>query len=64
MLKGETVYKHFVQDCRSYFRQWYVPIFFEIGMRAGFSFISMRYSEVNNKYLTSYDPKKLTKYTK
>lgn len=33
-------------------------------MRTDFSFISMRYSEVNNKYLTSYDPKKLTKYIK
>ena len=31
-------------------------------MRGSVSYISKRYSKVNNKYLTSYDPKKPTKY--
>ena len=31
-------------------------------MRAGVSSISKRFSKAKNKYLTSYDPKTLTKY--
>ena len=31
-------------------------------MRGGVSYISKRYSKANNKYLTSYDPKKPSKY--
>ena len=31
-------------------------------MRGGVSYISKRYSKANNKYLTSYDPKKPTKH--
>ena len=37
-------------------------IFFEKGMRGGVSFISNRYSEANNKYLKSFDPKQESKY--
>ena len=32
-------------------------IFFEYGTRRGVSYVSNRYSEVNNKYLNPYDPK-------
>ena len=32
-------------------------IFFEKGMRGGVSYIFNRYSQANNKYLKSYDPK-------
>ena len=37
-------------------------LFFGTGMGGGVSYISKRYSKVSNKYLTSYDPKKPTKY--
>ena len=32
-------------------------LFFEKGMRGGFSFISKRYKKTNNKYLNFYDLK-------
>ena len=34
-------------------------IFFEKGTRGGIYFIFNRYSKANNKYLKSYDPKKI-----
>ena len=36
-------------------------IFFEKGMRGGVSYISNRYSKVNDKYFNSYDPKQESK---
>ena len=36
-------------------------LFFENGMRSDVSYISKRNSKANNKYLTSYDPKKNNK---
>ena len=38
-------------------------LFFEKGMTGSILCISKRYSNTNNKHLTSYDPKKSTKYT-
>ena len=37
-------------------------IFFEKGKRGGTSYICNRYSRVNNKYLSSHDPKQESKY--
>ena len=37
-------------------------LFFEKGMRSTVSYISKRYSEVNNKYLKCYYPKQESKY--
>ena len=37
-------------------------LFFEKGMRGGVSYIYKKYIKGKNKYLTSYDPKKPTKY--
>ena len=36
-------------------------IFFEKGTQGGTSYISNRYSKVNNKYLKSYEPKQESK---
>ena len=38
-----------------------IYIFFEKGMRGGVSYISNRYSETNNNYLKSHDPKQESK---
>ena len=39
-----------------------VYVFFEKGMRGGVPYLSNRYSQVNNKYLKSYDPKQESKH--
>ena len=36
-----------------------IYVFFEKGMRGGVSYIFKRYSKARNKYLKSYDPKKI-----
>ena len=38
-------------------------LFIEEGMREGISYISKRYSRVNNKYMQFYDDEKQSKYT-
>ena len=38
-------------------------LFIEEGMRGGISYISERYSRVNNKYMQFYDDKKQSKHT-
>ena len=38
-------------------------LFIEEGMRGGISYISKRYSRVNNKYMQFYDDEKQSKYT-
>ena len=38
------------------FRNTSLNFFFEKGMRGRVSYISKRYSKVNNKYLKSYEP--------
>ena len=40
----------------------YMYLLFEKCIKGGVSDISKRYSKANNKYLTSYNPKKQTKY--
>ena len=40
----------------------YVYLVFEKRMREGVSYTSKRYRKANNKYSTSYDAKKHTKY--
>ena len=37
-------------------------VFFQKGKRGAVSYISNRYSKVNNNYLKSYDPKQESKY--
>ena len=37
-------------------------IFFKKGLRGGISYISNRYSQANNNYLKSYDPKQGSKH--
>ena len=37
-------------------------LFIEKGMRGRISYIAKRYSEANNKYMKSYDPKKSSKF--
>ena len=39
-----------------------IYLFFEKGMRGNVLYTYTLYSKTNNKYLTSYDPKKLGKY--
>ena len=39
-----------------------IYLFFEKVMRGGLSYIYKRYSQANNKYLKSYDPKQESKY--
>ena len=39
-----------------------IYVFFEKGMRGGVSYIFKRYSKARNKYLKSYDPKKIWKH--
>ena len=55
MLNITNIKLEFISDPDMY-------IFFEKGMRGGVSFISNRYSEANNKYLKSFDPKQESKY--
>ena len=40
----------------------YMHIFFKKGVSGRVSYISNRYSEANNKYLKSYDPKQESKH--
>ena len=37
-------------------------IFFEKGTRSGISYVSNRYSKINNKYISSYDVKEKSKH--
>ena len=37
-------------------------LFIGKGMRVGISYIAMRYSKANNKYMKNYDPKNLSKF--
>ena len=39
-----------------------IYLFFEKGMRSAVFHLSKKYGKANNKYLTSYDHKKTTKY--
>ena len=43
------------------FRCWHVIVLY-IGIRCGVFYISKRYSDANNKYLKSYDPKQESKH--
>ena len=40
-----------------------IYLFIEKGIGGGISYISKRYSEVNNKYVKDYDPIKPSKFT-
>ena len=37
--------------------RWDICLFFEKGIRSGFSYISKRHSKLKKRYLKSYDPK-------
>ena len=50
MLIMTKVDLEFISDADMY-------LYFEKGVRGGVSYISNAYKKVNNKYLTSYDPK-------
>ena len=39
-----------------------MDLFIEKGMRGGISYIAKRHSKANNKYMQSYDAKKLSKF--
>ena len=55
MLKMRKIKLELIPDLDMY-------IFFENGTRAGISYISNRYSKVNNKYLKFYDPNQESKH--
>ena len=55
MLNMTKVELELISDADSY-------LFFEKGMKGGVTCISKRYSEANNKYLKSYDPKQESKH--
>ena len=55
ILKMTKIELHLIPDHEMY-------IFFENGTSGGISYICNRYSKVNNKYLTSYDPKQEPKH--
>ena len=57
MFKSLFEHTSFKLQCNAYAMQ-----FFEKGMRGGVSYISNRYSKVNNKYLKSYDQKQESKH--
>ena len=51
MLNKTKVELELISDAAMY-------LFFKKGMRVGVSYLSIRFSKANNKYLKSYDPKK------
>ena len=55
MVKMTKIEVEFIPDPDMY-------IFFEKGIRGGFSYICIRYSKDNNKCLKSYDPKQESKH--
>ena len=55
MLKMTEMKLELISDIDKYY-------FVEKGLRGGISYISKRYSEVNNKCMESYDPTKESKY--
>ena len=55
MLNTTNVKLEVISDANMY-------LFFEKGMRDGVSCISKRFSQANNKYLKSYDPKQESKH--
>ena len=55
MLKMVNIKLELISDSDMY-------VFFQKGTRGAVSYISNRYSKVNNKYLKSYDPKQESKY--
>ena len=55
MLKITMIEREPIPGCHMY-------LFFEKGTRGGISYISNRYTQANNKYLKSYDPKQESKH--